>query len=83
MGHLQMQLLYELLDAHDDTARLAADLPPDGRWDVHLDYLRDLQRLGREELARCSAHRRRLVRPKHSRRATGRCARIGLGESRT
>jgi hypothetical protein len=37
-------LVYELLDAHDDTARPAADLAPDVRWEVHLGYLRDLQR---------------------------------------
>jgi hypothetical protein len=49
-------LVYELLDAHDDTARLAADLTPDERWEVHLCYLRDLQRLGREALARTSTH---------------------------
>lgn len=44
-------LAYELLDAHDDTARLAAELSLDPRWHVHLDYLRDLQRIGRETLA--------------------------------
>jgi len=54
-------LVYELLDAHDDTARLAADLAPDVswkmqvRWEVHLGYLRDLQRLGREALALSAA----------------------------
>ena len=49
------RLVYELLDAHDDTARLAADLTSDPRWRVHLDYLRDLQRQGRESLARATA----------------------------
>ncbi len=50
-------LVYELLDAHDDTARLAAELAPDVswevqmHWEVHLGHLRDLQRLGREALA--------------------------------
>jgi hypothetical protein len=44
-------LAYELLDAHEDTARLAADLAVDLRWQMHLDYLRDLQRVGREALA--------------------------------
>jgi hypothetical protein len=39
-------LVYELLDAHDDTARLVVDLAPDVRWEAHLGYLRDL-RLGR------------------------------------
>ena len=44
-------LVYELLDAHHDTARIAATLLPDHDWDVHLDYLRHLQRVGREVLA--------------------------------
>jgi hypothetical protein len=44
-------LVYELLDAHDDTARLAAGLG-DLAWELHLDYLRALQRAGRELLAR-------------------------------
>jgi hypothetical protein len=47
-------LVYELLDAHDDTARLAADLASDVRWEAHVGYLRDLQRLGREALALAS-----------------------------
>jgi hypothetical protein len=48
---LLVQLAYELLDAHDDTARLAAE--GDAlRWQIHLGYLRDLQRTGREILAR-------------------------------
>jgi hypothetical protein len=44
-------LVYELLDAHDDTARIATgqDLAP--RWQAHLSYLRDLQRVARELLA--------------------------------
>jgi hypothetical protein len=49
------RLVYELLDAHDDTARLAADLVIDPCWQMHLDYLRDLQRYGRESLARAAA----------------------------
>ena len=44
-------LIYELLDAHDDTTRLAADLASDSMWRPHLVYLRDLQRAGREVLA--------------------------------
>ncbi|MBS1869685.1 MAG: hypothetical protein JSS99_08480 [Actinobacteria bacterium] len=44
-------LVYELLDAHHDTAALA-DVPrEDLAWDAHLAYLRDLQRVGRELLA--------------------------------
>jgi hypothetical protein len=45
-------LTYELLDAHADTARLARDEPSGSGWDSHLAYLRDLQRVGREALAR-------------------------------
>jgi hypothetical protein len=47
-------LVYELLDAHADTADLAAELPHDPRWAAHLDYLRALQRTGREALAHSS-----------------------------
>jgi hypothetical protein len=45
-------LAYELLDAHADTARLADGLSYDWSWAAHLDYLRALQRTGRETLAR-------------------------------
>ena len=45
-------LAYELLDAHADTAQLADGLPYDPSWAAHLDYLRALQRKGREMLAR-------------------------------
>jgi hypothetical protein len=45
------ELLYELLDAHVDTMRLAGELDEDPAWAAHLDYLRDLQRVGREALA--------------------------------
>jgi hypothetical protein len=44
-------LVYELLDAHADTAELAADLGWDLRWAEHVDYLRALQRAGRAALA--------------------------------
>jgi len=61
-GSQQLTLLvYELLDAHDDTARLATELAPDVswevrmRWEAHLGYLRSLQRLGREALALSAA----------------------------
>ena len=54
-------LIYELLDAHDDTMRLGEGLESDLRWRAHLDYLRGLQRVGREALARDSA--RDLARP--------------------
>jgi hypothetical protein len=44
-------LVYELLDAHADTTLLAAGLEQDLLWSAHLDYLRALQRVGREALA--------------------------------
>jgi hypothetical protein len=50
------ELVYELLDAHDDTARLAAGLDHDTGWAAHLDYLRTLQRVGRELLAATSTN---------------------------
>lgn len=46
-----VELVYELMDAHDDTARLAQGLGDDLRWQAHLDYLQQLQRVGREMLA--------------------------------
>jgi hypothetical protein len=46
------QFVYELLDAHDDTARLAREDDAEVLWEAHLDYLRALQRKGREMLAR-------------------------------
>ncbi len=49
------ELVYELLDAHQDTARLASELACGDRWAAHLDYLRDLQRVGREALARAES----------------------------
>ena len=50
-GHLA-DLVYELLDAHGDAMRLASDVAHDPGWAAHLDYLRGLQRVGREALAR-------------------------------
>jgi ABC-type uncharacterized transport system YnjBCD substrate-binding protein len=47
-------LTYELLDAHADTARLATDEATREEWQNHLAYLRDLQRVGREALARAA-----------------------------
>jgi hypothetical protein len=47
-----LALVYELLDAHFDTVALARPLETDQDWAVHLDYLRGLQRAGREALAR-------------------------------
>ena len=45
------RLVYELLDAHSDTQRLVQEQSNELQWRLHLDYLRDLQRLGREVLA--------------------------------
>jgi hypothetical protein len=47
-------LVYELLDAHHDTVELTSEIGLDCsnmRWRGHLDYLRALQRIGREALA--------------------------------
>jgi hypothetical protein len=52
--HALVDLAYELLDAHADTARLSMEEAPDAEWDNHLAYLRDLQRAGREVLARAA-----------------------------
>jgi hypothetical protein len=51
------ELAYELLDAHFDTAELArqARLADTHGWRAHLDYLRDLQRVGHALLARATA----------------------------
>jgi hypothetical protein len=51
-------LTYELLAAHADTARLTTDAAPCPECENHLAYLRDLQRVGREALARAGEARR-------------------------
>lgn len=45
------QLAYELLDAHWETSQITHDWQLDDAWELHLRYLRDLQRAGRELLA--------------------------------
>ena len=50
-----LSLVYELLDAHQDTVRLGAERVEDPLWQAHEQYLRDLQRVGREALARLTA----------------------------
>ncbi len=47
-----VDLVYELLDAHADTLALAGEVEGSMAWDAHLDYLRGLQRVSRETLAR-------------------------------
>jgi hypothetical protein len=54
-GAFVTELVYELLDAHVDTMRMAFELDDDPAWAAHLDYLRDLQRVAREALASASA----------------------------
>lgn len=82
-------LIYELLDAHDDTARMVVDLEPDLLWEAHLDYLRALQRRGREVLAAASLDdattartRRSLGTRRRLRRPTAPLAEAGEGGSR-
>jgi hypothetical protein len=53
-GGYATELVYELLDAHVDTIRMASDLDGDPVWAAHLDYLRDLQRVAREALAQAA-----------------------------
>jgi hypothetical protein len=52
-NELLSELVYELLDAHGDTVALVGDSDCVPGWEAHLDYLRRLQRVGRETLARC------------------------------
>jgi hypothetical protein len=50
--HHLTELVYELLDAHEDTRRLVDDdLAVTDPWRAHLDYLQRLQRVGREIVA--------------------------------
>lgn len=88
------ELVDELIEAHDDTVRLSADLPLDWRWQAHVCYLRELGRVGREALASAAAEgpncarvgRRTLridVRRFHTnvlRRGARRCHRYGPGK---
>ena len=50
-----IDLVYELLDAHADTAALASGLELDREWLLHLHYLRALQREGRRVVAQMTA----------------------------
>jgi hypothetical protein len=45
-------LIEELVAAHEDTVWLATGPATPAEWDVHLDYLRAMQRLASEALAR-------------------------------
>jgi hypothetical protein len=89
--HLAL-LVDELIDAHDDTVRLSESLVGDWRWDAHIRYLRNLERLGREALAAATVERpkgrlrrRRSCRADRFqssfvRRGDRRCARSELGK---
>lgn len=46
------RLVEELTAAHEDTVLLATGPATGLEWQVHLDYLRAMQRLARESLAR-------------------------------
>jgi hypothetical protein len=43
------RLVYELLDAHADTQRLARERPNQLHWCAHLSYLRDLPGLSQRD----------------------------------
>jgi hypothetical protein len=45
------KLVYQLLDAHEDTAQMAAWFRGDPDWRLHLERLQRLQRTSRETLA--------------------------------
>ena len=61
-------LIYELLDAHSDTERLVHERSSELQWRIHLGYLQDLQRLGRETLAHAIEANDRLYRDEPSAR---------------
>ena len=49
-----LDVVYELLDAHQDTVRLGAQISTDPQWQAHMSYVRDLQRVGKETVARAT-----------------------------
>ena len=53
-----LSLVYELLDAHQDTVRLGAAQAEDPVLQAHEHYLRDLQRVSREALVRITSETR-------------------------
>jgi hypothetical protein len=50
-----IELTQELLDAHIDTVCLAGELQDTPWWAAHVDYLKDLQRVGERTLAELAA----------------------------
>jgi hypothetical protein len=49
------ELVQELLDAHCDTVCMADDPRAAYGWTAHVEYLKDLQRVGQRTLAELSA----------------------------
>ncbi len=49
------ELVEELLDAHCDTICFEEEEIGGARWAAHVDYLRDLQRVGQRSLARLAS----------------------------
>ena len=78
-------LVDELLEAHEDTVKLAFELAPaELRWEAHLAYLQGLVSFGRTTLVEASdcgmAGRRSRLRPKTPTKRSRRCARNGHGK---
>jgi hypothetical protein len=46
-----IELTHELLDAHCDTVCLADEPAGGPQWAAHMEYLKDLQRIGQRTLA--------------------------------
>src|SRR2546421_3430884 len=54
LADLLTELTEELMDAHCDTVCLAEALPIGSAWPAHVEYLKDLQRVGQRTLAELS-----------------------------
>ena len=50
-----LDLMQELLDAHCDTVCLSETPASDLEWMAHLEYLKDLRRVGQRALAELAA----------------------------
>ena len=59
------ELTHELLDAHCDTVCLADELSAEPRWAAHVEYLKDLQRVGQRTLAELGELRPGQQRPRN------------------
>jgi hypothetical protein len=60
-AHRLTELVQELLDAHADTVCLADDLPVGFTWEAHIEYVKDLQRVGKRALAELAGGRTETV----------------------